>query len=117
MMIFTIFTMSAAFTSPSPLVSPTLPPVAEITECLTHCEYGTRYGVSIIPLAYFNEKTSRVYRLMVHLCFYFAAVNNYVEPQKYKIMAGLFLMFVMAIALGSLADGYVDVLNHVDETH
>jgi hypothetical protein len=32
-------------------------------------------------------------------------------------MAGLFLFFVMVIALGSLADGYVEVLNHVDETH
>ena len=68
-------------------------------------------------LALINEKTSRVYRLMVHSCFYFAAVNNYVELKKYKIMAGLFLMFVMAIALGCLSDGYVEVLNHVDETH
>ena len=49
---------------------------------------------------------------MVHLSFTFAAVNNYVELKKYKIMAGLFLMFVMAIALGSLANGYVEVLNH-----
>ena len=32
-------------------------------------------------------------------------------------MAGLFLMFVMAIALGSLANGYVEVLNHANETH
>jgi hypothetical protein len=32
-------------------------------------------------------------------------------------MAGLFLIFVMVIVLGSLADGYVEVLNHVDETH
>lgn len=54
---------------------------------------------------------------MVHLSFTFAAVNNYVELKKYKIMAGLFLMFVMAIALGSLANGYVEVLNHANETH
>lgn len=54
---------------------------------------------------------------MVHLCCYFAAVNNYVELKKFKIMSGLFLIFVMVIALGSLADGYVEVLNHVDETH
>ena len=53
---------------------------------------------------------------MVHLCFYFAAVNNYVELKKYKIMAGLFLMFVMMIALSSLANGYVEVLNHADDT-
>lgn len=54
---------------------------------------------------------------MVHPSSTFAAVNNYVELKKYKIMAGLFLMFVMAIALGSLADGYVEVLNHANETH
>ena len=54
---------------------------------------------------------------MVHLSFTFAAVNNYVELQKYKVMAGLLLMFVMVIALGSLANGYVEVLNHANETH
>ena len=54
---------------------------------------------------------------MVHSRSIFAAVNNNVELKKYKIMAGLFLMFVMTIALGSLANGYVEVLNHVDEAH
>ena len=48
---------------------------------------------------------------MVHLCFYFAAVNNYVELKKYKIMAGLFLMFVMAIAVGELVNNYLKKLN------
>lgn len=32
-------------------------------------------------------------------------------------MAGLFLLFVMTIALGGLVNGYVDVMNHADETH
>jgi hypothetical protein len=48
---------------------------------------------------------------MVHPCCYFAAVNNYVELKKYKIMAGLFLMFVMAIALGELVNDYLKKLN------
>lgn len=32
-------------------------------------------------------------------------------------MSGLFLMFVMSIALGGLVNGYVDVMNHADETY
>lgn len=48
---------------------------------------------------------------MVHLCCYFAAVNNYVELKKYKIMAGLFLMFVMVIAVGELVNDYLNNLN------
>ena len=48
---------------------------------------------------------------MVHLCCYFAAVNNDVELKKYKIMAGLFLMFVMVIAVGELINGYLKKLN------
>lgn len=32
-------------------------------------------------------------------------------------MTGLFLIFVMAIALGSLMNGYVKVLNHADANH
>lgn len=48
---------------------------------------------------------------MVHLCCYFAAVNNYVELKKFKIMAGLFLMFVMAIAVGELVNNYLKKLN------
>ena len=48
---------------------------------------------------------------MVHPCCYFAAVNNYVELKKYKIMAGLFLMFVMVIALGELVNDYLKELN------
>lgn len=51
---------------------------------------------------------------MVHLCFYFAAVNNDVELKKYKIMAGLFLMFVMVIAVGELINGYLKELNQED---
>ena len=46
---------------------------------------------------------------MVHLCCYFAAVNNYVELKKFKIMAGLFLM--VAIALGELVSDYLKELN------
>jgi len=32
-------------------------------------------------------------------------------------MDGLFLMFVMIIALYSLVSGYLEVLNHADENH
>ena len=48
---------------------------------------------------------------MVHLCCYFAAVNNHVELKKYKIMAGLFLFFLVAIALGELVSDYLKELN------
>ena len=48
---------------------------------------------------------------MVHLCCYFAAVNNYVELKRYKIMAGLFLIFLVAIALGELVSDYLKELN------
>ncbi len=48
---------------------------------------------------------------MVHLCCYFAAVNNYVELKKFKIMAGLFLIFLVAIALGELVSDYLKELN------
>ena len=50
-------------------------------------------------------------QLMVHPSSTFAAVNNYVELKKYKIMAGLFLMFVMVIALGELVNDYLKELN------
>ena len=48
---------------------------------------------------------------MVHLCCYFAALNNYVELKRYKIMAGLFLIFLVAIALGELVSDYLKELN------
>ena len=48
---------------------------------------------------------------MVHPSSTFAAVNNYVELKKYTIMAGLFLMFVMAIAVGELVNDYLNNLN------
>ena len=53
---------------------------------------------------------------MVHPSSTFAAVNNYVELKKYKIMAGLFLMFVMTIALGSLLNDYVQSVSDSDDS-
>lgn len=32
-------------------------------------------------------------------------------------MAGLFVLFVISIALFELASDYVEILNHVDENH
>ena len=43
---------------------------------------------------------------MGHLPFYFAADNTIVEQLKLKVMAGLFLMFIMTIALGEMLGGY-----------
>ena len=48
---------------------------------------------------------------MIHPFSTFAAVNNYVELKRYNIMAGLFLLFVMVIALGELVNDYLKELN------
>ena len=45
-------------------------------------------------------------RLLGHLPFYFAADNTIVEQLKLKVMAGLFLMFIMTIALGEMLGGF-----------
>ena len=50
---------------------------------------------------------------MVHLCFYFAADNQIVELKtSKKIMAGLFFMFVMTVALLSMMSDYAECLTH-----
>ena len=44
-------------------------------------------------------------------CSIFAADNTIVESKNLNVMAGIYLLFVMVVALGSLVDGYVKELN------
>ena len=53
---------------------------------------------------------------MGHPRLYFAADNIIVELKFLNVMAGLFLMFVMTIALGSLLNDYVQSVSDSDDS-
>ena len=53
---------------------------------------------------------------MGHPRLYFAADNIIVELKFLNVMAGLFLMFVMTIALGSLLNDYVQSVSYSDDS-
>ena len=48
---------------------------------------------------------------MVHSRSIFAADNMIVELKSIKVMAGLFLIFLISIALGELVSDYLKELN------
>ena len=48
---------------------------------------------------------------MVHPTFIFAADNMIVELKSIKVMAGLFFIFLITIALGELVSDYLKDLN------
>ena len=48
---------------------------------------------------------------MVHPRSIFAADNMIVELKSIKVMAGLFLIFLISIALGELVSDYLKALN------